>query len=205
MPIQIEIVRPLRIANILDNVAQIRNSVYELAVLGKPRTEFYKGPGPLPRNVLREHLARMPVGECAWIYYGTTYGPKDIQQYKLDIIHKEFTKIPGARRVRTEEVPPDHYFWSRARIAAGEPDLEELAYLGWTPNGAHVGFSPVSPTPGIDALKLFNIAKRRHSEHGIGLFPAFCVGLREMHLIVLLVYDRADPQRELRFMNACVN
>ncbi|OQV04397.1 FAD linked oxidase, domain-containing protein [Cladophialophora immunda] len=191
----IDIVRPLRIANLLENVAQIRHSTIELAVSGLPRSHYYKGTGPIPEEVLQSHLEATPLGRCSWIYYGTSYGPEIIRKYKLDIVHREFTKIPGARRIDPQTLPKDHYFWSRAKIAGGEPDFEELSYMNWVTNGGHLGFSPVSPTRGPDALKLWKIAKTRHDEHGVDLFIAFCVGLRELHMINLIVYDRGSPER----------
>lgn len=75
------------------------------------------------------------------------------------------------------------------------PDLQELSYLNWVPNGAHIAFSPIAPIRACDAVALYTLAKRHHQHFGIDLFPAFCVGLREMHLIVELAYDRADAQK----------
>ena len=119
-----------------------------------------------------------------------SYGPPHIRKYKLDIIDKAFKKIPGARKIDPSTLPQDEYFWSRDRIAAGVPDLVELLWVNWVPNGAHIAFSPVSPIRGADAMKLFNLGKHRHDEFGIDFLPAFCVGLREMHLIVAIVYTR---------------
>ena len=119
-----------------------------------------------------------------------SYGPPRIRKYKLDIIDKEFKKIPGARKIDPSTLPEDEYFWSRDRIAAGVPDLVELLWVNWVPNGAHIAFSPVSPIRGGDAMKLYNLGRRRHDEFGIGSLPGFCVGLREMHLIVAIVYTR---------------
>lgn len=53
-------------------------------------------------------------------------------------------------------------------------------------------FSPVSAPRGEDAWKLFQIAKRRHEEFNLDSFPAACVGLREMYVIVNMVYDKGD-------------
>jgi hypothetical protein len=145
-------------------------------------------------DIIKHELKNAACGDCTWIYYGTAYGPKHIRQYKLDIIHKEFMSVPGARRIDPATIPPDHYFWARHRVASGVPDLHELSWLNWVPNGGHVFFSPISPTKGTDATKLFEIAKRRHEQYGIDLFPAFCVGLREMHLIINMVYDRNDEK-----------
>ncbi|KAK4934281.1 hypothetical protein LTR10_024400 [Elasticomyces elasticus] len=191
----IEIIRPLRIANILENVAQIRHSIIEVAVGGQSRKEFYDGDGAVPDEILQKHLESSPLGRCYWIYYGTNYGPKVIRQYKLDIIHKEFMKVQGAKRIDPASLPKDHYFWSRDRIASGEPDFEELSYLNWVPNGAHLGFSPISPSRGQEALKLWKIAKERHHAHKIDMFLAFVIGLREMHMICLVIWDRDDPEK----------
>lgn len=48
---------------------------------------------------------------------------------------------------------------------------------------------------------MYKLAKKRHGEFGIDLFPAFIVGLREMHLIVEIVFDRADPARRRAAMD----
>ena len=143
-------------------------------------------------EVIRRELEKSPTGDCTWIYYGTAYGPEHIRKYKLEIIDREFRKVEGARRIDPTVIPADHYYWARHRVASGTPDLHELAWLNWLPNGAHVFFSPVSSITGRDAEKLLQIAKRRHHEAGIDMFPAFCVGLREMHLILNIVYDRAS-------------
>lgn len=189
-----EIIRPLRISNILENVAQLKHCIQEVASLGKPRSSVYDGEGTIPQDVVNRELKKLATGLCTWIYYGTAYGPEEIRKYKLGIIDREFKRVPGARRIDPNDIPADHYFWARHRVASGVPDLHELAWLNWLPNGAHVFFSPVSSITGEDAAKLFQIAKRRHTEAGLDMFPAFCVGLREMHLIVNIVYDRADPK-----------
>ncbi|KAL5375150.1 hypothetical protein PMIN04_001965 [Paraphaeosphaeria minitans] len=185
----IEIIRPLRISNILENVAQLRHGLQTLSVKGHPRTKYFDGAGPMPEDIVRKHLRQTATGECAWVYYGMAYGPAHIRRYKLDIIDTEFHRISGCKRIDASTLPADEYFWSRDRIASGTPDLEELKWVNWMPNGAHIAFSPVSPIRGKDAENLFELARKRHTEAGIDLMPAFCVGLREMHLIVEIVFD----------------
>lgn len=194
----IEIIRPLRISNILENVAQLRHGLQTLSVKGYPRTKYFKGTGPMPDDIVRKHLRETATGECAWVYYGMSYGPAHIRGHKLDIIDKEFHRIPGCKRIDSSKLPADEYFWSRDRIASGTPDLEELKWVNWMPNGAHIAFSPVSPIRGKDAENLFELARKRHSEAGIDLMPAFCVGLREMHLIVEIVFDAEDADMKKR-------
>lgn len=157
----------------------------------------------MPEKVVREFMKSTPIGDCAWLYYGMSYGPEHIRKYKLDIIDKEFKKIPGARLIDPATLPEDEYFWSRDRIAAGVPDFVELLWVNWVPNGAHIAFSPVSPIRGTDAMKLFSMGKDLHDKHGIDFFPAFCVGLREMHLIVEIVFDKNDSMKR-KAANDCL-
>ncbi|KAF2276817.1 FAD-linked oxidase-like protein [Westerdykella ornata] len=193
-----DIIRPLRISNILENVAQVRHGLQTLSVKGHPRTKYWSGKGPMPESVYREHLKETATGDCAWVYYGMAYGPPHIRAHKLAIIDSEFHRIAGCKKIDPATMPKDEYFWSRDRIASGTPDLEELKWVNWMPNGAHIAFSPVSPISGKDAEALYTMAKRRHTEQGFDLMPAFCVGLREMHLIVEIVYDAQDGDMRRR-------
>ena len=196
-----EIIRPLRISMILENVAQVRHVAQAVAARGLPRSHFYQGSGPIPDDIIHAAAAASPVGDHTWAYYGMTYGPPHIRAYKLAIVDAEFLKIPGAKKVDPTSLPADDYYWARDRIAAGIPDIQELRWVNWTPNGAHIAFSPVSPIRAADAMKLFELGKQLHGQYGIDFFPAFCVGLREMHLIVEIVFDRDDAERKKAAMD----
>ncbi len=187
-----EIIRPLRISNILENVAQVRHVTQTIAARGQPRTALFPGTGPIPEALIHAAAAASPVGDHAWAYYGMSYGPPLFRAHKLALVDAAFMRIPGARRIDPATVPEDDYFWARDRVARGVPDIHELRWVNWAPNGAHIAFSPVSPIRGRDAMRLFEMGKRLHGEYGIDFFPAFCVGLREMHLIVEIVFDRAE-------------
>lgn len=157
----------------------------------------------MPAEAIHAAAARTPVGDHTWAYYGMAYGPAHIRAHKLALVDAEFRRIPGARRVDPAALPADEYFWARDRVARGVPDIHELRWVNWAPNGAHVAFSPVSPIRGADATRLFALGKRIHEAYGIDFFPAFCVGLREMHLIVEIVFDRADAEQR-RAALACL-
>ncbi|CAK7225153.1 hypothetical protein SCUCBS95973_005764 [Sporothrix curviconia] len=193
----IEIIRPLRIRNILENVAQLRHVTQSVAVRGQPRSAYYAPvDGVVPDDLVHAEAAKTPTGDHTWAYYGTTYGPAEVRALKLAAVDAAFRRIPGCRKIDTAAFPADEYFWSRDRIASGTPDLHELRWCQWVPNGSHIAFSPVSPIRGHDAAALYALAKRRHAEHGIDFFPAFCVGLREMHLIVEIVFDRTSAAKK---------
>ncbi|KAK4224442.1 hypothetical protein QBC38DRAFT_16660 [Podospora fimiseda] len=197
----IDIIRPLRIASMLENVAQLRHVTQSLAVSGLPRSKFFSGTGPIPEDIVHAEASKSYVGDHTWAYYGMSYGPAHIRAHKLALIDAEFHKIPGCRKIDPSKLPEDEYFWSRDRIAAGIPDIHELRWVNWAPNGSHIAFSPVSPIRGTDATQLFELGKKIHGKYDIDFFPAFCVGLREMHLIVEIVFDRDDPAEKKRALD----
>ncbi|KAK4182619.1 hypothetical protein QBC35DRAFT_546643 [Podospora australis] len=203
-----EIIRPLRISQILENVAQLRHVTQAIAARGLPRTSFYSSSSsspsvPITPEEIHAAAAKTPVGDHTWAYYGMSYGPPHIRSYKLAIIDAEFHKIPGCKKIDPSTLPEDEYFFSRDNIAAGVPDFHELRWCNWRPNGGHIAFSPVSPIRGADATKLFQLGKEIHERYKIDFFPAFCVGLREMHLIVEIVFDRDDADEKKRAL-ACL-
>lgn len=70
----IDVIRPLRVRNILENVAQLKHVIQEVALLGKPRSYYWDRPTPMPIEEVRKVAAKLPCGDCTWIYYGTIYG-----------------------------------------------------------------------------------------------------------------------------------
>ena len=54
----------------------------------------------------------------------------------------------------------------RAHTMQGIPKLTEFGFLNWVGGGGHVGFSPVSPTTGQDALKQYRMVSGRVREYG---------------------------------------
>lgn len=63
----------------------------------------------------------------------------------------------------------------------------------WLPNGGHLFFSPISKVTGDEAVAQYQLTRRRSEEAGFDFIGTFCVGMREMHHIVCLVFDRDDP------------
>lgn len=100
-------------------------------------------------------------------------------------------------------MPNDHYLHIRRAIAVGIPQLSDLEWVRWVPNGSHLFFSPISPVAGKDARILYDIVKKRHEEFRFDMMPAFCVAPREMHFIDCLVYNRGNEDEKRRAV-ACM-
>ncbi|TVY64254.1 Vanillyl-alcohol oxidase [Lachnellula suecica] len=194
----VDTIRPLALKRILGNIPQLRHAIQELAVTGKPRTEWYTGSGMFPREVIRESVSKLPVGEISWVFYGTQYGDDASISSQLSFIKSEFAKIPGSKFYLPSDLPKDHYIHSRVEVCSGVPVLRELDWLNWKPNAAHLFFSPITPTKSKDARTIHDIIERLHQKWGFDLFPTLCVAGREMHYIANIVYDRADEDEKSR-------
>ncbi|KAI9754764.1 MAG: hypothetical protein M4579_004549 [Chaenotheca gracillima] len=194
----VEVIRPLAQQRILGNIPQLRHVIQELAVTGKPRSAFFNGTGRMPRDEIRKHASQMPCGDISWVFYGTQYGDPTSISAQLDIIRKAFQQIPGSRFLLPQDLPEDHYLHSRVQVCSGVPVLRELDWLNWSPNAAHLFFSPIVPTRGKDAEIVHGLIERAHKRYGFDLFPTLCVAGREMHYICNVVYDRADPDQKRR-------
>lgn len=204
----VEIIRPLAQQRILGNIPQLRHVIQELNITGTPKSSFWSGDGPIPREQVAAAAGDLPLGECAWVFYGTQYGPPESIASQLALIKERFTSgIPGTKFFLPEDVPASHYLHSRALVCAGVPVLTELNWLNWVPNGAHLFFSPIAPTRGKDARTLHDIIARLHVKYGFDLFPTLCVAGREMHYIANIVYDRGkseEKQRAVKLMREMI-
>ena len=76
----------------------------------------------------------------------------------------------------------------------GIPKLTEFGFLNWNGGGGHVGFSPVSPTTGQDALKQYRMVSSRVREFGFDYQGLMAIGFRELHHVTVIVYDQSDPK-----------
>lgn len=186
-------IQKLRMQGLISNVPHMHNAIEEVAAIGKPREHYWKGKGTMPESEIKRLLKNTPTGANAWYFYGTVYGPPDMQEFQLKKIKEEFLKIKGAQYFASHDLPEDHYIHSRALICDGIPHIRELDWVNWMPNGAHLFFSPICPITQEHCSKLMDILTKRHEEFGIDFVANLLVGPREIHVIALIVYDKFDP------------
>ncbi len=184
-----EIMRPLRLNMIIPNAATAVELIWDAAVK-VTRRQYHTGAGPMPPATRRKLAADLDVG--MWNFYGALYGPAPRMDGDWTVIRDAFASIRGARFYTAEDRKGDVAFDYRAKLMRGEPNMTEFSVLNWTGGGGHLGFAPISPPTGDDALKQYRMARQRHEEHGLDYMGEFLVGWREMHHVMLIVYDRTD-------------
>jgi len=191
----VERVRPLRMNQVIQNVATIRSLLLEAAVTA-PRSRYLTGNELLSPEVERQIMADQDIG--MWNLYGAQYGPQVVMDAYWAEIREAFGSIPGAKFYFAQDRPPGSVLTHRAERMSGVPGLADLKLLDWFPNGGHINFSPISPAAGEDAMKQVEMVRRRCDEYGQDYLGDIIVGMRELHHIVMLVFDtKSENQKRL--------
>ena len=91
-----------------------------------------------------------------------------------------FSAIPGAKFYFPENTAKNSVLRVRDKTMSGIPTYDELKWIDWVPNGAHLFFSPIARVHGEDAMAQYQITKKRCHEAGLDFIGTFTVGMREM-------------------------
>lgn len=96
------------------------------------------------------------------------------------MIKDAFSVIEGVKFFFPEDIKEYCVLHTRHQTLQGIPTFDELKWIDWVPNGAHLFFSPISKVSGDDAMLQFSITKQRCLEAGLDFIGTFSVGMREM-------------------------
>ncbi|KAF9876401.1 putative alpha methylacyl-CoA racemase [Colletotrichum karsti] len=195
----VDIIRPLRVNMVLQNAASLRHIALDAAHY-HPRSEYTDAGLDVPLTEEQLDAAAKKVNLGRWVYIGAAYGPDPIRKAHLEITKREMTKVPGSRwfllEDRKEEFSTLH---CRADTMKGIPTWDELRWLNhWIPNCTFLSFSPISKVDGKSAQLQYDMAKKRFAEAKMDYFGILSIGMREMHNIVCIVYNREDPDMRRR-------
>jgi len=71
--------------------------------------------------------------------------------------------------------------------------LEEFSMYNFRGGGGSMWFAPVSPARGDQAMQQVTLAREILGKYGFDYICGYVVGVRDMHHIIDLLYDRSDP------------
>ena len=149
---------------LLDRTIEGVPSVYNTLCLGSvlsSRSQWYDGEGPIPDLVIDRIARELEIGR--WIIRSALWGDDAVVEHRFAKIKRAFEQIPGAEvwgarhdpeTAGTLEHPAD-------LIQAGVPNLRWNTMTAWYggEEGGHIGFSPIAPLRGEDAIGLRDLLR----------------------------------------------
>jgi 4-cresol dehydrogenase (hydroxylating) len=116
-------------------------------------------------------------------------------------VKSAFERIPGAefasRKYPGNAVEPEVEV--RHKAFAGIPGLEHLNILGWAgPEGAHLGFSPISPMTAAHAQRQATMVRATAARFGFDYGTAFGALGRRLNHVFMIVFDRTNAEETAR-------
>lgn len=186
-----ELLRPLKINMLIPNAATTVGLIWEAAVKVS-KADYYTGKGVMPESARKKMATDLDIGN--WNFYGALYGPPPIMDNNWKIIQETFAEVPGAKFFFAEDRKGDAAFDYRAKLMQGIPSMTEFGLLNWLGEGSHIDFSPISPVTGDGALQQFNFMRDKCHEFGFDYMGEFLVGWRDMHHVLMLVFERNDER-----------
>jgi 4-cresol dehydrogenase (hydroxylating) len=195
----IDVIRPLRIAQLIPNVILMMNGLYEVAMF-KRRHEVWDGPGSCSDAAMLKAAKELGLG--AWNAYYALYGTEEIVAATEKLVTPAFQSIGG--EVLTKETAGDNLlFRHHERLMAGQMTLEELGLARYRgAGGGLTWFAPVAQAKGSESRRQYAMARQTLDKYGFDYTAGFAIGWRELHHIIAVLYDRSDPA-ELAAAHAC--
>ena len=158
----VDTLRRLMLDRTIENVPQIWNTIALASVLSS-RAPWYQGEDPIPDAVIDTMARELEIGR--WMMRFALYGDEAVVDHRFGKIKEAFEQIPGAE-VWGEKHAPDAIADARASRSSGSraafPNLGINQMTGWYggEEGGHIGFSPVAPLTGRDAVAAARPAAR---------------------------------------------
>lgn len=192
----VELLRPLRIAQIIPNAVVIANTLWEAGGANVRRSDYTQEKGATSDEVIEQIKNEKGLG--AWNVYAALYGTPEQVEVNWKIV-SDLVKNSGKGKLITQEEAGDTQpFKYRAELMSGVPNLQEFGLYNWRGGGGSMWFAPVSQARGSETDKQAKLAKDILKKYGLDYVSEFIVGWRDMHHIIDVLYDRSDEEETER-------
>jgi len=199
----VDILTQLLLRHTIQNHPVIGNVVRYISMFG-PRSKFYDGEGAIPDDEIERIRKELNIG--FWHARFALYGDEEEMEHNYRKIQKAFAALPGVvvtgkkflpkegeTYVHNEDIPLEE----GGGLQVGVPTLLPLLSLTFRGDDCgHIGFSPVLPPSGKEALDFYFIAKKRSAEYGFDFYAGLHLYPRHLTHINMLIFDRhSEKQR----------
>ena len=176
----------LRLRNVIEHAFVFGNYLHDVAALTQ-REEWYQGPGSIPDSVAQKMVDKYNNGW--WSCSLNLFGYEEVTKANAEIIRRVLEPRTG-RKLEFETWRKGEPY---AKSARPTPSVFPLQIVNWRGGrGGHLGFSPVMPPDGQQALAQSRRMKARFDEHGLDYYSSFTMGHRHINNINMIIFNRDD-------------
>ena len=197
----IDTLRRLMLDRTIENVPQLWNTIALASVISS-RSPWYQGEDPIPDGVIDTMAQELEIGR--WMLRAALYGDEAVVDHRFAKVKAAFERIPGAEvwgeKCAGEDVASlEHPF---ERIQAGVPNLELNQMTGWYggEEGGHIGFSPVVPLTGREAVRVRDllrglVERQAQLDYAAVMIP---INSRSFIHVTMVIFDTKDETQTRR-------
>lgn len=187
----VDTLRRLMLDGTVRMVPQVMNTLL-CGTVFTTREQWWQQEGPIPDQIIDKMAREMDLGR--WIMRFALYGDEAVVDHRFKKIQEAFSLIPEAD-VRGEKCAPadiPSLENPSERVQGGVPNLDLNAMTAWYggEEGGHIGFSPIAPMTGHDAIAVRDLLRGMVEEAGLdyiaGLLP---VHARSFAHITMVIFD----------------
>jgi 4-cresol dehydrogenase (hydroxylating) len=194
----VDTLRKLLLDRTIEGVPSLYNTICLGSVLSS-RSQWYTGEGPIPDDVIDRIARELEIGR--WIIRSALWGDDAVVEHSFAKIKAAFEQIPGAEVWATKHDPETASTLEHPAdlIQAGVPNLGWNKMTAWYggEEGGHIGFSPIAPLTGGDAIALRDLLRGLIEERaGLDYIAAnLAVSARSFAHVTLIIFDtKNEPQ-----------
>ena len=196
----LDVLRERMMDDTIRMVPQIMSTILTGSVFTR-RAQWYTGPGAMPDEIIDKMGREMECGR--WLMRFALFGDDAVVDHRFAKVKAAFESIPGVEVWGTKTTPENakNLAHPAERIQGGVPDLEMNAMTGWyggaEGSGGHVGFSPVAPLTGRDALTMRDLMRGLiEGKANLDYLGALLmVNARTFIHITMILFDAANEEQ----------
>jgi 4-cresol dehydrogenase (hydroxylating) flavoprotein subunit len=183
--------RELMLDDTIRMVPQILSAPLLASVMSE-RTQWWQGEGPIPDETIDTMARELDIGR--WTMRFALYGDEAVVDHRFRKIKEAFGRIPGADVKGTKCAPEDipNLEHPVERVQGGVPSLDLNQMTAWYggEEGGHIGFSPVAPLTGHDAVALRDLLRGMIEQAGLDYMAALIpINARSFIHVTLIIFD----------------
>jgi 4-cresol dehydrogenase (hydroxylating) len=197
----VDTVRELMLDGTIRAMPLIQNTM-RLASAVARREHWYVGDGPVPSEIIERMARELEAGR--WMMRFALFDDEVVVDHRFARIKRAFEgAIPGCDVWGTKHSPDEIADLDDPNevVGGGVPSLALNALTAWYggEEGGHVGFSPVGPLTGEDAIAIRDLMRNIVEGAGLDYMGAFLpLTARAFIHVTLILFDMKDEQQARR-------